>query len=287
MPKPRHPIFRAVWWGSHLLLAVALIAVLSSGLREFSLRYYLDGFSDAIAPSVLTAEPKVQALLDWMRAEPSRAVRSDPGALSGRDPHVNLNYQQLLRVCGTTTKAFLNLAREDDLVVRRLLLLGPDGNTRHVVAEVLLDGRWIVVDPTYHVLMRDARGRLLTRRELQDPAIFQQAVGSVPDYPLRYNYEHTTHVRLERVPLLAMLRLRKVLDTVYPGWEEAADWSLLLERQSFSYLALASTAMIFLLFLRFLLGRYADSRLRIPRFHLRDSVLRARVAFFSTPEIKE
>jgi hypothetical protein len=287
LPKPRHPIFRAVWWGANLLLAIAFIAVLSSGLREFSLRYYLDGFSDAIAPGVLTAEPKVQALLDWMRAEPSRAVRSDPGALSGRDPHVNLNYPQLLRMCGTATNAFLNLAREDDLVVRRLLLLGPDGNTRHVVAEVLLDGRWIVVDPTYHVLMRDARGRLLTRRELQDPAIFEQAVGSVPDYPLRYNYEHTAHVRLERVPLLAMLRLRKVLDTVYPGWEEAADWSLLLERQSFSYLALASTATVFLLFLRFLLGRYADSRLRIPRFHLRDSVLRARVAFFSTPEIKE
>lgn len=31
----------------------------------------------------------------------------------------------------------------------------------------------------------------------------------------------------------------------------------------------------------------ADNRLRIPRFHLREHALRAGVAFFSTPEIKQ
>jgi hypothetical protein len=35
------------------------------------------------------------------------------------------------------------------------------------------------------------------------------------------------------------------------------------------------------------LAWYADSRLRIPRFHLREHALRAGVAFFSTPEIKQ
>jgi len=287
VPKSRHPIFRTLWWSCNLLLIAVFLGVLFAGLREFSLRYYLDGFSDAIAPGVLPAEPKVQAILDWMRMEPSRAVATSPDTLSQRDPHVTLNYQQLLRVCGTATNAFLNLAREDDLVVRRLLLLGPDGNTKHVVAEVLLDQSWIVVDPTFHTIMKDAQGRLLTRQDLQNPALFQQAVSSIPNYPPDYNYEHTTHVRLERVPFFAKLHLRRFLDAIYPGWDGAADWSLLLERESFFYMTLASLATLLLLLLRFMLGRHADSRLRIRRFRLRDRVLRAGSALLSAPEIEQ
>lgn len=287
MPKPRHAVFDALWGSCNLLLAAGLLGVLFAGLREFGLRYYLDGFSDAIAPSVLPAEPKVQAILDWMRIEPSRAVAANPNALSARDPHITLNYQQLLRVCGTATNAFLNLAREDDLVVRRVLLLAPDSSAKQVVAEVFMDGRWIVVDPTYHLITKDAQGRPLTRQDLRNPALFQQALGPVADYPQNYNYEHATDVRLERVPLFAAFHLRNVLDTIDPAWDEAADWSLLLEREPFLYFTLALVAVIFLLVVRFLLGGYADSRLRIARFHLRDRVLRASVAFFSPPEIKE
>jgi len=261
--------------------------MLYSCIREYSVRRYLDGFSDAIAPSILQAEPKVQAILDWMRIEPSRAVAANPDALAQRDPYATLNYQQLLRVCGTATNAFLNLAREDDLLVRRLLLLAPDGGTKHVVAEVLIDRRWIVVDPTYHMFMRNTQGRLLTRQDLQNFAIFKQAVSSIPNYPPEYNYEHSAHVRLERVPLFAVLHLRRVLDAIDPGWDEAVDWSLLLERESFFYLVLSAAAAGFFLLLRVLLAWYADSRLRMPRFRLRANAVRAGAAFFSSPEIKE
>jgi hypothetical protein len=44
--------------------------------------------------------------------------------------------------------------------------------------------------------------------------------------------------------------------------------------------------MLFFLLLRAVLAWYADSRLRIPRLHLREHALRAGVAFFSIPEIK-
>lgn len=287
MQMGRHRTFRVIWWCSNVLLAAAFVAMLYSCVREYSVRRYLDGFSDAIAPSILPAEPKVQAILDWMRIEPSRAVAANPGALSQRDPYVTLNYQQLLRVCGTATNAFLNLAREDDLLVRRLLLLAPDGNTKHVVAEVLIDRRWIVVDPSHHMFMRDTQGRLLTRQDLQNSAIFKQAVSSIPSYPPEYNYEHSAHVRLERVPLFAVLHLRRVLDAIYPGWDEAVDWSLLLERESFFYLVLCGAAALFFLLLRAVLAWYADRRLKIPRFHLRAKTVRAGAAFFSTPEIKE
>lgn len=286
MPKPRHPIFRAIWWSTNVLLAFALFALVYSGVREFSVRRYLDGYSDAIVPNFLPAEQKVDAILDWMRAEPSRGTAENPATLATRDPQTTLNYAQLLKVCGTATNAFLNLARASDLRVRRLLLLSPDRTTKHVVAEVLVNQRWVVVDATYRVIMKDRQGRLLTRKELQDPAIFEQAVSAVPGYPREYSYESVAHVRLSRLPFQGF-HLRKVLDAVYPGWEEAVDWSLLLERESFFYLVLAATASLFFLVVRQILAWYADSMLRISRFHFREHMIRASAAFFSTPEIKE
>ena len=286
MRTRRHRVFRGIWWSSNLLLATAFVAMLYSSVREYSVRRYLDGFSDAIVPNSLPAEQKVEAILNWMHAGPSRAIAADPDALSKRDPETTLTYRQLLNVCGTATNAFLNLARSSDLRVRRLLLLTPDRNTKHVVAEVLMGGRWIIVDPTYRVIMKDARGRYLTRSDLRDPAVFSQAVGAIPNYPREYNYDQFAHVRLARLPLDG-LHLRNLLEQVYPGWDEAADWSLLLERESFFYLVLSAVAAMSLLLLRAVLAWYADSRLRIPRFHLREHAMRAGAAFFSAPEIKQ
>jgi hypothetical protein len=275
-----------MWWSSNVLLAAAIGAMLYSSAREYSVRRYLDGFSDAIVPNTLPAERKVQAILDWMRAEPSRANTTNPEALSKRDPEMTLSYGQLLNVCGTATNAFLNLARSSDLRVRRLLLLAPDRTTKHVVAEVLIDNRWIIVDPAFRVILKDAGGRNLTRSELRNPAVFSEAAGAIRNYPREYNYDQFAHVRLARLPLEG-LHLRRLLDSVYPGWDEALDWSLLLERESFFYLVLSGAATLCFLLLRVLLAWYADSRLRIPRFRLRAKAIRAGAAFFSAPEIKQ
>jgi hypothetical protein len=275
-----------MWWSSNMLLAVALVAMFYSLVREYSVRRYLDGFSDAIVPNSLPAEQRVEAILSWMRAEPSRANTTNPEALAQRDPETTLAYRQLLNVCGTATNAFLNLARSSDLQVRRLLLLTPDHKAKHVVAEVLVDRRWIIVDPAYRVIMKDARGRNLTRGELRDPAVFSEAAAAIPNYPREYTYDQFAHVRLARLPLEG-LHLRRLLDSVYPGWDEAVDWSLLLERESFFYLVASGAAALFFLLLRAMLAWYADRRLKIPRFHLRAKAVRAGAAFFSTPEIKE
>lgn len=250
------------------------------------MRRYLNGYSDAIVPNFLPAEDKVEAILSWMRAEPSRGIAEDPDKLARRDPEMTLNYAQLLRECGTATNAFLNLARASDLQARRLLLLTPDHNTKHVVAEVLINQRWVIVDPGYRVIMEDAQGRLLTRKDLQNPATFEQVVSAIPNYPREYSYESFAHVRLAWLPLES-LHLRKLFDSIYPGWDEAVNWSLILERQSFFYLVLAAVATLFFSVLRFALGWYADTRLKIPRSHLRGRMMRAGVAFFSTPEIKQ
>jgi hypothetical protein len=281
----RHWIFRTLWWSTNLLLSLAVLSLIYSGGWEYSIRQYLRGFSDAIVPASSLPDQQVEAILHWMSAGPPRTVAANPSELSARDPETTLNYQQLLAVCGTATNAFLNLSRSAGLSSRRLLLLTPESKTKHVVAEVLIDGRWVVVDPSYRLLMHDAQGHPLTRQELQDPAMFAEATGAVPNYPPEYNYAHFAHVRLARLPLEG-LHLRGLLDKLTPGWDELLDWSLLLERESFFAVVVTATLTFFFLVLRFCLAWYADYRLRIPRFHLREHFLRASAAFFSTPEIK-
>ena len=280
-----HRIFRTVWWSANLLLMASFLSLVYACGWEYSLRRYLDGFSDAIVPNSLPPERKVEAILNWMRLEPSRAIAANPDALARRDPEMTLNYLQLLNVCGTATNAFLNLARTSDLQVRRLLLLGPDHRAKHVVAEVLIDERWVIVDPTYRRVLRDDQGRLLTRKDLQDPAILQQATKNIPEYRPEYDYSTFAHVRLARLPLDGF-GLRKILDRVYPGWDEVFDWSLILERESFAMLFFTTVLTGLFLFLREILAWFADHRLRIPRFRLREHFLRAGAAFFTSPEIK-
>ena len=281
-----HHIFRAIWRGTNILLAAAILLLLCAGVWEYSVSQYLKGFSDAVIPAASTPEQKVEAILRWMRSGPPRPVASHPDDLSLRDPEITLNYRQLLSICGSATNAFLNLSRSSGLSARRLLLLTPTENTKHVVAEVLIDGRWIVVDPTYRVILRDAQGHFLTRKELQNLAVFAQATGAVPHYPSEYNFEHFAHVRLARLPFHGF-GLRKVLDTVLPSWDEKLEWNLLLERESFFVLVVSASVTLFLLLLRLVLGWHADNRLRIPRFRLREHVFRAGAAFFTTPEIKQ
>ena len=281
-----HLIFKILWRTTNALLVLCLAGFIYSGRRENSVRQYLSGFSNAIVPAAATPEQKVQAILNWMKSGPPRAIAPDPDALPQRDPEITLNYKQLLSVCGTATNAFLNVARSSQLSVRRLLLLTPERQTKHVVAEVLLGNKWVIVDPTYRLIMRDKWGHLLTRKDLQDPELFVEATSVVPNYPSIYDYKYYTHVRIARLPMQG-LGLRRVLDKVYVGWDEAFDWGLLLERESFFVLCVFLTSSFFLLIMRGILAWYADRKLKIPRFHLRAHFARAGAAFFSAPEIKQ
>lgn len=281
-----HLLFRSVWWLSNVLLAVALVATAWSGVWEFSVRRYLKGFSDAVVPGAANPQQKVEAILAWMSNGPPRQEAKDPSELSRRDPQNTLNYRQLLEVCGTATNAFLNLSRSAGLQTRRLLLLSPRHTAMHVVAEVYLNERWVIVDPSYRVIMKDARGNFLTRQDLRNPEVFREATSQVPNYLPEYNYQRFTHIRLCSLPLMRQLHARRYLNRFLPGWDEYFDWSLLLERRSFLYLLFSGSCMLLLVTLRGILGWLADRRFLIPRFHLRANLIRATTAFFTTPEIK-
>lgn len=277
--------FRATWRAVNFLLAASLVCLAYAVVREWSVRQYLHGFSDAVVPASEQPEQKIEAILAWMKNGPARAEAAKPDDLSPRNPENTLNYRQLLAVCGSATNAFLNLSRSSGLESRRLLLLTPDRKTKHVVAEVLVDGRWIVVDPSFRIVMRDVQGKALTRKELQNPAKFSEAIRGVANYPTDYSYDRYAHVRLARLPLDGF-HLRKLLESVLPGWDETFDWSLLLERESFLVLVVTAMIAAMLMALRFLLAWYADRRLQVSRFHLRQHFLRATSAFLTTPEIE-
>jgi hypothetical protein len=269
-----HPIFRVFWYAINALLVLSLAGVLYSFVWEYSTRSYLRGFADAITPNNAGNVEDIQAILSWMKsnsAQPGADI-DDSGALADRDPEYTLNSSPLLMVCGTATNAFVNLARSSNLSARRLLLLDKDRHTMHVVAEVLVNGRWIVVDPSHRAIFQGADGHYLSRDELANPAIFNAAIQLIPHYPPEYSFQNTVHVHVDRIPVVGD-DLRRLLDMVWPSWEVSIDWTLLLERESFAALVVSALLLAFALLSRLLLGWYCSRRLGVVRPKLRDHLM--------------
>lgn len=270
----RHPIFHACWWLTNAVLIVSLAAVVYGAGWEFSTRSYLKGFSDAIIPASDSTDQKIEAILQWMAHGPQRRSAADAAALPARDPEKTLNVQQLLDVCGTATNAFVNLAQSSGLRARRLLLLDDRGQSKHVVVEVLDQGRWIIVDPSYRVIVRLSDGSSATRADLKDPAVFRAATQNIPNYPRIYSYESTVHVRLARIPWIGK-HLRGIFNFLWPQWEESINWTLFVERESFAMLIVSLNLLCMALVARFLLAWYCRAKLGIARDRLRDQIVRA------------
>jgi hypothetical protein len=273
-----HPLFQIAWHALNLLLVVSILAAMYCMAWEFSTRRYLKGFSDAIVPFTAAPEAKIEAILDWMAHGPARQAANSSIPATDRDPTDTLNYGSLLKVCGTATNAFINLADSSGLSARRLLLLDSNRVTVHVVAEVLIGDRWIIVDPAFRTLLRGPDGSLLTSHDLADPRIFAAATREIPGYDPTYVYSRTAHVRLSRINHLG-LPLRKALNRLLPGWENSVTLSLLLERKSMA-------AMVIFILLVFMLGLvrigmrwYAERRLGLRSVRIRAQVRRAVLAF--------
>ena len=276
----RHPLYHTLWYVVNSLLIIAILLAIYSAGWEYSTRRYLRGFSDAIVPATAPAYEKIEAILQWMERGPAR-LNGDPGesAFQDRDPTDTLNYEALLKVCGTATNAFINLVDSGGLVARRLLLVDANQMTKHVVAEVLADGRWIVVDPAYRVVLRGTNGNGLTRKDLMDASIFGAATRGIPRYDPSYTYDHVTHIRLARLRLIGPA-LGALLSRAFPGWEDSAIVTLLLERESFAAMVLAIFLVIFLGTLRVGMRLYGEKRLGIRRPRIRQRLFQASEAFF-------
>jgi Transglutaminase-like superfamily len=267
----RARIFETFWYCVNILLLLSALFLLYSAGWEYSTRKYLRGFSDAIIPASATPLDKAQTILDWMAHGPDRAP--GPGMISDRDPSDTLNYRSLLRVCGTATNAFVNVANASGLPARRLLLLDDQRMAKHVVAEVLIGTRWVIVDPSFRVIPRGADGEPLTREQLQDPATFRFAVSKIPNYNLSYDYRSTVHLRMSRVPFGGAART--VLRSFVPKWEDSVYTTLLVERESFAALVLAFFSFVVLFFTRMTLRVIGERHLGMHHPKVRERFLRA------------
>ncbi|MBZ5642540.1 MAG: hypothetical protein LAO19_07265 [Acidobacteriia bacterium] len=269
----RHPLIHVFWFAINSLLIVSFAAALYGIGWEFSTRSFLKGFTDAIIPASDNPELKAEAILAWIANGPARRGATNPADLSLRNPEDTLNFQQLLDVCGTATNAFVNLAESAGLRTRRLLLLDENRSSKHVVAEVLIENRWIIVDPSYHTIFRKRDGLLVTQSDLRNLDTFREVTAVIPNYPQIYTYESTAHVRLRRIPIIGRY-LRGIFNAVWPSWEESINWTLLVERDSFAMAAVSLVFFFLLLAVRFLFGWYCSQRLGIPRVRLRDRIVR-------------
>ena len=280
-PSSAHPVYRLCWFAVNIALLASLVLVIVTAFWEYSTRRYLKGFSDAVIPAMASPENKVGAILGWMSDGPTRLPAGPITTTTDRDPTDTLNYEALLKVCGSATNAFINLADSAGLSSRRLLLLGPNLAARHVVAEVLIDGRWIVVDPSFRAMLRGPDGTLLTRQDLAVPALFAAATRSLPDYDSDYTYERTVHVRVARMKWIGR-SLRYALDRLVPGWEDSSTISLLAERESFSALVGSIFLLLFVILLRTGFRWYGESRLGVQSVRFREQLRRAGHALLDT-----
>jgi len=278
-PRGQHTLFRVVWIVTSALLLLAIAVAAYSVLWEYSTRRYVKGFSDAIIPASATPEQKIEAILHWMSDGPARLQYGPDGLI--RDPTETLNYASLLKVCGTATNAFVNLADSAGLSSRRLLLLGPDRLATHVVAEVLIDGRWIVVDPAFRTILRDSSGNEVTRKQLTDRSVFLAATHAIPGYDPAYTYDQTVHIRLGRLGGLGSY-LRLAANRLAPGWEDSVTASLLLERESLATMVGSMLLLMVLILARVFLRWYGARRLGIHPPEMAARALRAWGAFFDS-----
>ncbi len=272
--------FKVAWYTVNILLLLSIVFAIYCVGWEYSTRRYLKGFSDAIVPATAPGAEKVQAILNWMSHGPARLPNGPSPMVPDRDPTDTLNYDALLQVCGTATNAFINLLDTGHMEVRRLLLLDSDQKTKHVVAEVLVDGRWIIVDPAYRIVLRDANGKTLTRQELTNPATFAAATKDIPRYDPTYTFERTVHVRIGRLHIFGA-PLRPILDRWVPGWEDSTAMTLLVERESYAAVVASVLLVIFLLLVRMSLRWYGETRMNLRLLRVPSQFQRGIVAFFT------
>jgi len=285
LPAPtlrQQPLFFLLGCAANLLIVSFALLSLYGAIWEYSTREYLRGFSDAIVPFAAPPEQRVEAILNWMNNGPARNQLLPSEDSDSRDPVDNLNYATLLRICGNATNAFVNLADASDLEVRRLLLLGAGGNTNHVVAEVRLDGRWIVVDPSFRTILKDRLGNLLTREQLAQPETFEWATSAIPHYDPRYAYVHTAHIHLARLPLVGKI-LDRTLDSLFPQWDESMRWTMLVERPSFAVLVTGLFLLMLSLISRRVLDYCGRKYLGVGPVHLRVQLKQGSSALLGHP----
>jgi hypothetical protein len=113
--------------------------------------------------------------------------------------------------CGSSSRVVIELLKARNIPSRALMLLDENGESIHTVVEALVDGRWVVGDPSQGVVFHDAAGQLMTRQQLaSDTTTFRANARTVPIYRPEYDYDSVTNFNWRRIPVVLPF-LRSVL----------------------------------------------------------------------------
>ncbi len=145
-----------------------------------------------------------------------------------------------------------------------------------------MDGRWIVVDPSFRVMPRDASGHLLTKEQLADPDTFRAATAGIPNYDPNYAYTRTEHIHVATIPVVGGA-LQRILNSWLPDWDESILWTLLVERQSYAVLVIGLLLLMLGLLWRLALESYGRKILGVGRVRLRVQLKQGSLALLGHP----
>ena len=211
------------------LIPSILLLIASIGF-EARTRIYLSGAASTIVSANASDEIKLHQILAWIIQHPTRRSFDIP-LFADRSPVASLNSEAALRICGSSVATFMGLSSVANLPTRRVLLLDDHFSTHHVVAQVLVSGNWIYVDP-------------LLGKEIAPPA------------------GPKTFIRLARTPLVGQA-LQSWMLVHYPNFGSSPWVSLILVRSSL-------IMMIFSLFLVALVLLTPPVIVAIRRYHNRE-----------------
>jgi hypothetical protein len=229
------------------LWQLALFAVDSS---------FVDGICAVVARPDLPAEQRTLQLFRWVNtydddAMPSSAATPPRGLLT---PRAMIEHRAYFRAnCGSKAWLLAILARHAGLQARELRLCDAHHLARHVVCEILVGNRWVVLDPTVDLDFRRRDGQLATADELRDPVLLAINARRAEYYDRQlWQFTHAERLHFEKVPLVGGL-LRRLASrlTGRPAEEIAVPAALEQPRlvaagslAAFALLALAGTALL-------------------------------------------
>ena len=129
------------------------------------------------AAGTATDRDRIDRLLAWTYLHVRPASWSAPSRVHFDDPYRTV--KRGFGFCDQSAHVFAELARASGFEARIYFLVGADGDSPHTVAQVLLNGKWILVDTLVGRLL-EAHGTPLTIDALrQSPELLEKAYEGV------------------------------------------------------------------------------------------------------------
>lgn len=155
------------------VFAFICVANLSWAVVENFDRIKVISDSVLIETKAVTDEAKVIALSHYVY------TKLKPDASKGIGPFDKMSTTDRLDVgvgwCNHQVAVFMRLCEAQKIKTRMLYLTNKEGTSSpHTIGEAYVDGRWVVVDPMFDMVLRNAEGKLVSLKDIiKNPSILK------------------------------------------------------------------------------------------------------------------